>query len=159
MVRQHENLAPVLYSKAKPTLRIWLIGKHARTFWHTWLTSMLLSQLSGRTAVRSLAPRSVEMIPFWSTFLIMVASTKNISPFLSTAIPKTEKAKKKKIFVKNVPSADLYGRPSYPISTSAIKSIHQVSPSSEHAGSHMGEEDQNNFQRHWDNEKQIVEPV
>lgn len=53
----------------------------------TWLTSMLESQLSGRTAVRSLAPRRVEMMPFWSTLRIMVASTKYISPFLSTAIP------------------------------------------------------------------------
>lgn len=53
----------------------------------TWLTSMLESQLSGRTAVRSLAPSRVEMIPFWSTLRIMVASTKYISPFLSTAIP------------------------------------------------------------------------
>lgn len=48
---------------------------------------MLVSQLSGRTAVKSLAPSRVEMIPFWSTFRIMVASTKYISPFLSTAIP------------------------------------------------------------------------
>lgn len=48
---------------------------------------MLESQLSGRTAVRSLAPRSVEMMPFWSTLRIMVASTKYISPFLSTAMP------------------------------------------------------------------------
>lgn len=48
---------------------------------------MLESQLSGRTAVRSLEPSRVEMIPFWSTFRIMVASTKYISPFLSTAIP------------------------------------------------------------------------
>lgn len=48
---------------------------------------MLESQLSGRMVVRSLAPRSVEMIPFWSTLRIMVASTKYISPFLSTAIP------------------------------------------------------------------------
>ena len=53
----------------------------------TWLTSMLVSQLSGRTAVRSFAPSRVEMMPFWSTLRIMVASTKYISPFLSTAIP------------------------------------------------------------------------
>lgn len=48
---------------------------------------MLVSQLRGRTAVRSLAPSRVEMMPFWSTLRIMVASTKYISPFLSTAIP------------------------------------------------------------------------
>jgi len=48
---------------------------------------MLESQLSGRTAVRSLAPSSVEMTPFWSTLRIMVASTKYIRPFLSTAMP------------------------------------------------------------------------
>lgn len=48
---------------------------------------MLESQLSGRTVVRSLAPSRVEMMPFWSTLRIMVASTKYISPFLSTAIP------------------------------------------------------------------------
>lgn len=48
---------------------------------------MLESQLSGLTAVRSLAPSRVEMMPFWSTLRIMVASTKYISPFLSTAMP------------------------------------------------------------------------
>lgn len=48
---------------------------------------MLESQLSGRTAVRSLDPSRVEIIPFWSTFRIMVASTKYMSPFLSTAMP------------------------------------------------------------------------
>ena len=53
----------------------------------TWATSMLESQLRGRTAVRSLEPSKVEMIPFWSTLRIMVASTKYMSPFLSTAIP------------------------------------------------------------------------
>lgn len=52
---------------------------------------MLESQLSGRTAVRSLEPSRVEMIPFWSTFRIMVASTKYMSPFLSTAIPVKDK--------------------------------------------------------------------
>lgn len=52
---------------------------------------MLESQLSGRTAVRSLEPSKVEMIPFWSTFRIMVASTKYMSPFLSTAIPDQDK--------------------------------------------------------------------
>lgn len=51
---------------------------------------MLESQLSGRTAVRSLAPSRVEMMPFWSTLRIMVASTKYISPFLSTAMPSEE---------------------------------------------------------------------
>ncbi|TNN35182.1 hypothetical protein EYF80_054655 [Liparis tanakae] len=51
---------------------------------------MLESQLSGRTAVRSLAPSSVEMTPFWSTLRIMVASTKYIRPFLSTAMPVEE---------------------------------------------------------------------
>lgn len=48
---------------------------------------MLESQLSGLTAVRSLAPSRVEMMPFWSTLRIMVASTKYINPFLSTAMP------------------------------------------------------------------------
>lgn len=57
----------------------------------TWATSMLESQLSGRTAVRSLEPSKVEMIPFWSTLRIMVASTKYMSPFLSTAIPEWDK--------------------------------------------------------------------
>lgn len=52
---------------------------------------MLESQLSGRTAVRSLEPSKVEMIPFWSTFRIMVASTKYMSPFLSTAMPDQDK--------------------------------------------------------------------
>ena len=52
---------------------------------------MLESQLSGRTAVRSLEPSKVEMIPFWSTLRIMVASTKYMSPFLSTAIPEWDK--------------------------------------------------------------------
>lgn len=52
---------------------------------------MLESQLSGRTAVRSLEPSRVEMIPFWSTFRIMVASTKYMSPFLSTAIPEQDR--------------------------------------------------------------------
>lgn len=52
---------------------------------------MLESQLSGRTAVRSLEPSRVEMIPFWSTFRIMVASTKYMRPFLSTAIPEQDK--------------------------------------------------------------------
>lgn len=53
----------------------------------TWVTSMLESQLRGRTAVRSLEPSRVDIIPFWSTFLIIVASTKYMSPYLSTAIP------------------------------------------------------------------------
>lgn len=48
---------------------------------------MLESQLRGRTAVRSLEPSRVDIIPFWSTFLIIVASTKYMSPYLSTAIP------------------------------------------------------------------------
>ena len=60
----------------------------------TWATSMLESQLRGRTAVRSLEPSKVEMIPFWSTLRIMVASTKYMSPFLSTAIPEWGKQHK-----------------------------------------------------------------
>lgn len=52
---------------------------------------MLESQLSGRTAVRSLVLIRVEMMPFWSTLRIMVASTKYIRPFLSTAIPDRQK--------------------------------------------------------------------
>ena len=49
--------------------------------------SMLESQLRGRTAVRSLALIRVDMMPFWSTLRIIVASTKYMSPFLSTAMP------------------------------------------------------------------------
>ena len=49
--------------------------------------SMLMSQVRGRADVRSLEPRSVDMMPLWSTLRIVVPSTKYISPFLSTAIP------------------------------------------------------------------------
>ena len=52
--------------------------------------SMLMSQVRGRAEVRSLDPRMVEMIPFWSTLRMVVPSTKYISPFLSTAMPVEE---------------------------------------------------------------------
>lgn len=40
-----------------------------------------------------MAPNRVEMMPFWSTLRIMVASTKYMRPFLSTAIPVGEERK------------------------------------------------------------------
>lgn len=48
---------------------------------------MAESQLRGLAEVRSLKPKSVEMIPFWSTLRIMVPSTKKMTPYLSTAMP------------------------------------------------------------------------
>lgn len=54
---------------------------------HTWEMSITASQLRGRAEVRSLNPRRVEMIPFWSILRIMVPSTKKITPYLSTVMP------------------------------------------------------------------------
>lgn len=49
--------------------------------------SITESQLRGLAEVRSLEPRNVEMIPFWSIRRIMVPSTKYTKPNLSTAMP------------------------------------------------------------------------
>lgn len=58
----------------------------------TWEMSITASQLRGRAEVRSLKPRRVEMIPFWSILRIMVPSTKKITPYLSTVMPADEKS-------------------------------------------------------------------
>lgn len=53
----------------------------------TWEMSITASQLRGRAEVKSLKPRRVEMTPFWSILRIMVPSTKNRTPYLSTVMP------------------------------------------------------------------------
>lgn len=58
----------------------------------TWEMSITASQLRGRAEVRSLKPRRVEMIPFWSILRIMVPSTKKITPYLSTVMPADKKS-------------------------------------------------------------------
>lgn len=58
---------------------------------HTWEMSITASQLRGRAEVKSLKPRRVEMIPFWSILRIMVPSTKKITPYLSTVMPADKK--------------------------------------------------------------------
>lgn len=57
---------------------------------YTCEMSITESQLKGRAEVRSLKPRRVEMIPFWSIRRIMVPSTKKMVPYLSTVIPRVE---------------------------------------------------------------------